>query len=110
MEFLLVFGGPFSLRNLLLESSSTQAKHVRPADDFASKTSSYKRITKVVDGCWSLIGYKIMFGTQSQLSIRVIRGTGSLRVAFQGLSRLFLKTFGAIIPGPTDRPSVPEDG
>ena len=51
-----------------------------------------------------------MFGTQSQLGIRVIRGTGSLRVAFKGLSRLFLKTFGAIIPGSTDRPSVPEDG
>ena len=31
-------------------------------------------------------------------------GTGFLRVAFQGLSRLFLKTLAAIFPDPTDHP------
>ena len=33
-------------------------------------------------------------------------GTGSLRVASQGLSRLFLKTFTAVFPDLTDRPWV----
>ena len=37
------------------------------------------------------------------------RGTGLLRVASQGLSSPFLKTFAAIIPDPTDRPWVSKD-
>ena len=31
------------------------------------------------------------------------RGTGSLRIASQGLSRTFLKTFTAVFPFATDR-------
>ena len=42
-------------------------------------------------------------------SIRMSWGTGSLRVASQGLSRAFLKTFAAVLPDPTDRPWVSED-
>ena len=37
-------------------------------------------------------------------TIRMSRGTGSLTVASQGLSRPFLKTFTAVFPDPTDRP------
>ena len=37
------------------------------------------------------------------------RGTGLLRVATQKLSRLFLKTFAAVFPDPTDGPQVSED-
>ena len=36
-------------------------------------------------------------------------GTGLLRVASQGLSSPFLKTFATIIPDPTDRPWVSKD-
>ena len=42
-------------------------------------------------------------------SIRMSWGTGSLRVASQGLSRAFFKTFAAVLPDPTDRPWVSED-
>ena len=38
------------------------------------------------------------------------RGTGLLRLASQGLSHPFLKTFAAVFPDPTDRPWVCEDG
>ena len=37
------------------------------------------------------------------------RGTGSLRIASQGLSCPFLKNFTFIYPDPTDRPWVSED-
>ena len=46
---------------------------------------------------------------QSETSIRMSRGTGLLRVATQKLSRLFLKTFAAVFPDPTDGPQVSED-
>ena len=38
------------------------------------------------------------------------RGTGLLRLASQGFSHPFLKTFAAVFPDPTDRPWVCEDG
>ena len=38
-----------------------------------------------------IIAYQIISGAQSQTSIRISRGTGSFRVASQGLSRQFLK-------------------
>ena len=44
-----------------------------------------------------IIAYKIISGVQSQTSIRISRGTGSFRVASQGLSRQFLKTFAAVV-------------
>ena len=46
---------------------------------------------------------------QSETSIRLSRGTGSLRLAPQGLSHPFLKTFAAVYPDPTDRPWASED-
>ena len=53
--------------------------------------------------CWLLIG------AQSHTSIRIGRGTGSLRKASQGLSCPFLKTFAAVFFDPTDRPWVSDD-
>ena len=47
---------------------------------------------------------------RSLASIRMSRGTGLLRLASQGLSHPFLKTFAAVFPDPTDRPWVCEDG
>ena len=47
--------------------------------------------------------------SQSETNNWMSRGTGSLRVAYQGLSRTFLKTFAAVYTHPTDRPWVSED-
>ena len=52
--------------------------------------------------CWPLIGYKNIFCALSQTNIRISHGTGSLRVVSQGLPHLFLKTFAAIFPNPTN--------
>ena len=89
MEFLWFLGGPFSLKTLLQESSPLRARQVRRTVEFPGELLSYK-ITKA--------------------SIRTSRGTSSLRVASLGLSHLFLKTFAAVSPDPTDRPWVSEDG
>ena len=86
----LVLGGPFSLKTLLQESSPVRARQVRRTVEFPCELLSYKKITKA--------------------SIRTSRKTSSLRVASQGLSHLFLKTFAAVSPDPTDRPWVSEDG
>lgn len=90
MEFLWFCGGPFSLKTLLQESSPVRAIQVRRTVEFPGELLLYKKITKA--------------------SIRTSRGTNSLRVASQGLSYLFLKTFAAVSPVPTDRPWVSEDG
>ena len=47
--------------------------------------------------------------SQSETNNWMSRGTGSLRVAYQGLSRTFSKTFAAVYTYPTDRPWVSED-
>ena len=53
-------------------------------------------------GLKRLIGHKIcFFFWQSQASIRMSRGTGSLRVASEGLSCPFLKTFAVVFFWPT---------
>ena len=90
MEFLWFWGGPFSLKTLLQESSPVRAIQVRRTVEFPGELLLYKKITKA--------------------SIRTSHGTNSLRVASQGLSHLFLKTFAAVSPVPTDRPWVSEDG
>ena len=90
MEFLWFLGGPFSLKTLLQESSPVRARHVWRTVEFPCELLSYKKITKA--------------------SIRTSRKTSSLRVASQGLSHLFLTTFAAVSPDPTDRPWVSEDG
>ena len=86
-----VLWAPFVLKTLLRESTPAQAKHVRRKVEVAGKTLRIRRSRKQRDRCWSLIGYKIVFGAQSQTSIRISRGTGSFRVASQGLCRQFLK-------------------
>jgi len=57
-----------------------------------------------------MLASDFFFRAQSQTNIRMSRGTGLFRVASQGLSRPFLKTFAVNIPDPTDRPWVSEDG
>ena len=62
------------------------------------------------DRFWLLIAHKIILCAQSQKSIRMSRGTCSLRVTSQELSCPFsVKTFAAVFPDPTDRPWLSED-
>ena len=49
------------------------------------------------------------FCAQSETRVRISRGTGSVRVASQGLSRPFLKTVTAVFPDPTDRLQASKD-
>ena len=49
-------------------------------------------------------GFGLFFCAQSETSIRLSRGTGSLRVGYWRLSRAFFKTFSAVSRGPADRP------
>ena len=90
VEFLWFLGGPFSLKTHLQESSPVRARQVLRTVEFRGELLSYKKITKA--------------------RIRTSRGTSSLRVASQGLSHLFLKSFAAVSPDPTDRSWVSEDG
>ena len=48
----------------------------------------------------------VLLTSDSETNIRMSRGTASIRVASQGLSRPFLKTFAPVYPHPTDRPWV----
>ena len=57
----------------------------------------------------SRVGINGSESAQSETSIRLSRGTGSLIVAPQGLYRSFLKNFAAVYPDPTDRPWASED-
>lgn len=54
------------------------------------------------DGRWPPFRY--IFCAQSEKSVKMSRGTGSLRVASQGLSCLFLKLSSAVYPDPASRP------
>jgi len=83
-----VFLWPFSLKTLLEESSPAQAKKERLTVEFEGKSLRIRRSRKHHNRCWPC--------AQSQTSIRMSRGTGSLGVASQGLSRLFLKTVAAV--------------
>ena len=49
------------------------------------------------------------FCAQSETRVRMSRGTGSVSVASQGLSRPFLKTVAAVFPDPTDRLQASKD-
>ena len=87
IEFLW-FYGPHLRWKLFSEKALLQkAKHVRRKVEVAGKTLRIRRSRKQR----VIIAYKIIFGAQSQTSIRISRGTGSFRVASQGLSRQFLK-------------------
>ena len=97
IEFLW-FCGPHLRWKLFSEKALLQkAKHVRRKVEVAGKTLRIRRSRKQRDRCWPLIGYKTIFGAQLQTSIRISHGTGSFRVASQGLSRQFLKTFAAVV-------------
>ena len=48
----------------------------------------------------------VLLTSDSETNIRMSRGTASMTVASEGLSRPFLKTFAAVYPYPTDRPWV----
>ena len=55
--------------------------------------------------------HKYFFPAQSETSIQKSRGTEVvLKVAPQGLSHSFLKTFAAFYPDPTNRRWVSKDG
>ena len=90
MDFLaLVFSlWPFSLKTSAEESSLARAKQERLKVEFEGKRLRIRRSQKHHNRYWPC--------AQSQTSIRMSRGTGSLGVASQGLSRLFLKTFAAV--------------
>ena len=60
-------------------------------------TLSYKKVTKAAQYMLILIGYKTYFFAQSQTSVRINLGTGSFRVASQGLSRPVLEHFPFLI-------------
>ena len=103
----LVSLGPFHWR--LFSKKAALPREVQRTVEFAGKLL-LTRSRKQRDVCWPLIGRKNIFCAQSEASIRISRGTGLLRVASQGLSHQFLKTFTAVFPDPTDRPLVSEDG
>lgn len=71
-----------------------------------------RRSQKQRDRCWSPIGYTNIFflANQRQAFKRVVEPKLSLKVAPQGLSHSFLKTFAAFYPDPTNRPWVSKDG
>ena len=83
-----ICGLHFRWRKLL-----ARAKHVQWTVEFAGKLLLIRRLRKQSDRCWPFVGHKITFSCHSQTNLRISRGTGSLRVTFQRLSRLFLKTF-----------------
>ena len=93
MEFLCFFGGGggggTSLKTHLGESFPALARQVRRTAEFAGKLLRFKGSRKQRDRSWPPIGHK----KQSQTSIRMSRGTGSLRVVSQGLPHPFLKEF-----------------
>ena len=97
------FWGSLSLK-ILLEDSSPAPARLGVEDEFAGKLLRIRRSRKPRDRCWLLIGHK-----QLQKSIRISRGTGLLKVASQGLSRPFLKTFATIYADPTYRSWVSDD-
>ena len=88
------FGDSLSLK-ILLEDSSPAPATLGVQDEFVGKLLRIRRSRKLRDRCWPLIGHK-----QLKKSIRTSRGTGLLKVASQGLSRPFLKTFATIYKKP----------
>ena len=73
--------------------------------EFTGKLLRIRRSRKQRDRCCLRL-----FCAQSEKSIPMSPGTGSLRVVSQGFCRPFLKTFAAVYPHPTDRPWVSENG
>ena len=102
----------FSLKNLLQEVLLHKPDGYRRqfftgvegTVEFAGTLLCIRRSWMLCDRCWPLI-----FCAQSQTSIWISQGTGLLTVVSQGLLHLFMETFVAIFPDPTNRPWVSED-
>ena len=73
----LVFWAPFSLKTLLDHSSPTLA--VQQTVEFACELFCIRRSRNQRDRSWPPIGHKHIFCAQSETSIWMSRGTGSLR-------------------------------
>ena len=84
------FVAPLSLKTPLKEYSSARARQVRRTVEFSSKLHRISRSRKQRDRCWPRIRH---YCAQSETSIRKSRGSCSLRLKSQGLSRPFWKTF-----------------
>ena len=83
----LFWRGPLSLKTHLGESFPARARRVRRTAEFAGKLLRIKGSRKQRDRCRPPIEHK----KQSQTSIRMSRGTGSLRIVSQGLPHSFFK-------------------
>ena len=83
------------------ESSPAQARNVLCTANSRVFVWENHESSAIDAGLKRLIGHKIFFFWQSQASIRMSRGTGSLRVASEGLSCPFLKTFAVVFFWPT---------
>ena len=86
----------FCFANMLIMSSflggpkkTTLPGQARRTDGFADKLLRIRRSRKQRDRCWP--------PNQSETSIGMSRGTGSLRVRSQAVSRPFLKTFATFL-------------
>ena len=79
--------GALSLKTHLGESFPARARRIRRTTEFAGKLLGIKGSRKQRDRYWPPIGHK----KQSQTSIRMNRGTGSLRMVSQGLPHPFFK-------------------
>ena len=80
-------GGGTSLKTYLGESFPALARRIRRTAEFSGKLLHIKGSRKRRDRYWPPIGHK----KQSQTSIRMSRGTGSLRMVSQGLPHPFFK-------------------
>ena len=123
MEFL-GFLGPISLctPDFFSEGEGTSVHRLDPIFTENSSRSQFSYTARTAcelfcirsrnqrDRVWPPTGHKHIFCAQSETSIRMSRGTGSLRVASHGLSRLSLKSFAAFFADLTDRPWVSDDG
>ena len=72
----------------------------------AAKWPCLSQVEKISASLNLALKSRYFLGELYKTIIRMSRGTGSLTVASQGLSRPFLKTFTAVFPDPTDRPWV----
>ena len=84
------FVAPLSLKTPLKEYSSARARQVRRTVEFSGKLHRLSRSRKQRDRCWPRIRH---YCAQSETSIWKSRGSCSLRLKSQGLSRPFWKTF-----------------
>ena len=80
------FVAPLSLKTPLKEYSSARARQVRRTVEFSGKLHRISRSRKQHDRCWPRIRH---YCAQSETRIRKSRGSSSLRLKSQGLSRPF---------------------